>query len=299
MNIGIIGTPNKDKIILPTGATVTSWGGIIYNILTLHHYLGDKGRVRPICPVGADVRDDFKSLLEKFSNIDMSAILEVPQQQNRVLLKCLNHEEKEETAQLTIPPLPSQHIEDNLAGLDFLLVNFTSGRDIAKETLRNLRDNFKKLIYVDVHSLTLSDPDARGKRRLRALHDWQEWLEGVDYVQFSWREASSLTGETTATFAGLVQVADWLLERGTAAMIVTRGEKGAFYFHTDDEGILKEEIPPFRIHNIIDTTGCGDVFSAAFISSLSQTGNTLEAAQFAVKASALKATFSGLGPWLT
>jgi len=299
MNVGVIGTPNRDKLILMSGAKVTAWGGIIYNILTMAHYLRLGDAVLPICPVGADARDDFKSLLERFPNVDPSGIYQVSQRQNRVMLKCKTHDEKEETAELSLPPLPFDHISKHLSNLSFLLINFTSGRDLEKETLRRVRDEYKGPILLDVHSLTLSEPDSRGKRRLRALRDWQEWLEGMDYVQFTWNEAASLTGEANTTFAGLVEVADWLLERGTKGVIVTRGSEGAYYFHVDEQGILKEEVPPFKLHTVIDTTGCGDVFSAAFICNLLKDNDPLGAVQFAVKAAALKATFSGIGPWLS
>jgi hypothetical protein len=298
MNVGILGTANRDKLHLPSKATVTSWGGIVYNVLTLNHYLGNRGIVRPICAVGVDARADLVELFEKLPTVDLSALWFVKEKQNRVVLRCKSHEEKDESAELTLPPVPFDYIHEFIGDLDYLLVNFTSGKDIEMETLRKIRTEFKNPIFLDVHSLTLGDPDVKGRRRLRAFREWQEWLKGMDYVQFSWREAASLTGESTVTFAGVVEVADWLLENGTQGVIVTRGAEGAIYFYNDEEGILKEEIPPFELHSIIDTTGCGDVFSSAFISHLLQTGNAINAAHFAAKAAALKATFSGLGPWL-
>ncbi len=298
MRVGIIGTLNKDKLVLPSGAVVASWGGIAYNILTLRHYLAGKGSVRPICLLGPDGIDDATAMLDVFNNVELDGLKRVAQKQNRVLLKCKSHEDKEETADLSLPPIPFDHIEQNIEDLDFLLVNFTSGNDIEKETLRNLRAKFENPMLVDVHSLTLNESDARGKRRLRAFHDWQEWLEGVDYVQLSWKEAASLTQETTATLTGLVEVAKWLLEKGAKGVLITRGEAGAYYFYMDEDGIQKYEIPPFKLHSIVDTTGCGDVFSAAFISYLLLSGDVMKAGLFAVKAAAMKATFSGLGPWL-
>jgi hypothetical protein len=303
MNVGIIGTPNRDKLILPSGAKVVSWGGVIYNILTLSHYFSSTVpsstvKVRPICPLGADSREDFLEILKRFPNIETDAVLHNSQQQNRIVLKCITQDEKEEAAQLTLPPIPFEHLAKHLGGLKFLLINFTSGRDISLETLRNIRETFKETILVDVHSLTLSEPDSKGLRRRIAFRNWQDWLEGMDYVQFTWPEAASLTGEINPSVAGVVEVADWLLERGTRGVIVTRGAEGAYYFHTDDHGILREEIPPFKLRSILDSTGCGDVFSSAFIYQLTKRVEPIAAAKFAVKAAAMNATVSGIGPWL-
>lgn len=298
MKVGIIGTPNKDTLILPGGAKVGGWGGIVYNILTLAHYLRDSGTVHPICPVGADSKDDFLALLKKSANVKTEGVKLCAQPQNRVILKCASHEEKVETAKLSLPALAFDFIKTHLEGLDFLLVNFTSGRDVTKETLRQIRDKYKGPIIVDVHSLTLSDPDAQGKRRLQPFKDWQEWLQGMEYVQFSWREAVSLTHEGKQTFGAVVEVADWLLHNGSTGVIVTRGAQGSLYFHADEQGILKHEIPPLPLQTIMDTTGCGDVFSSSLIYQILTGHNGIEAAEFATKAASLKATFSGIGPWI-
>lgn len=298
MKIGVIGTPNKDTLILPDRRKTSSWGGLVYNILPLSHYLKLKGSVLPICPVGEDSLADFLSLMRKFDNVLFEGIKSFALRHNRVTLKCVSQEQKEETAELNLPPLTFDHMKEHLADLDFLLINFTSGRDLDRETLRQVRDSFRREILVDVHSLTLSEPDAKGRRRTRVLRDWQEWLRGIDYVQLTFQEAASLTGQNKTTVAGLVEIADWLLAHGSRGVIVTRSAEGAYYFHADEQGILKEEIPAFPLQSMVDTTGCGDVFSAAFVFYL-MTGHTgIQAAEFANRAAALKATFSGIGPWL-
>jgi sugar/nucleoside kinase (ribokinase family) len=298
MKVGVIGTPNKDRLQLTNGAKISSWGGIVYNLLTLSHYFGESGRVYPICPIGADVEEEFLALLKKFPNIKTDGLIKSSSKHNRVNLKCITQDEKEETTELNLAPLNYTQIQPHLQGLDFLIINFTSGKDVHFSALRNIRKEFRGPILLDVHSLTLSDPDAKGRRRMRSFQDWQEWLVGFDYVQFTGKEALSLTGETKTSIAGLVDIADWLLEHRTKGVIVTRGSEGIYYFHSDEQGILKQEVPPFPLQTIVDTTGCGDVFSAAFVFHLLNSGDPIKATEFAAKAAALKATFSGIAPWL-
>jgi sugar/nucleoside kinase (ribokinase family) len=299
MKIAVIGTPNRDSLILPDGKKTTSWGGIIYSLLPLAHYLKGRGTVLPLCAVGEDASEDFIPLLQRFENISLDGIVKAPGRQNRVTLRCNSHDDKEETAELYLPPLEFNQIGPHLKGVDALLMNFTSGRDVTQETARRIRKSYRGPIFFDLHSLTLSEPDSRGRRRMIVIRDWQSWLEGMDYVQFTWNEALSLTGGNKTTFAGLVEVADWLLEHGTVGVIVTRGEHGVYYFHADEQGILKEEIPAFPLQTVVDSTGCGDVFSAAFMFHLLRWGQGgLPSARFATRAAALKATFTGIDPWL-
>lgn len=298
MKVGVIGTPNKDTVILPDRRKVSSWGGVVYNILPLAHYLRETGTVLPICPIGEEVFADFIQVIKHYDNVLFEGLKSSTNRHNRVTLKCLSQDEKEETAELNLPPLTFEQIEEHLTDLDFLLVNFTSGRDLALEDLRQLRDKYSGPILLDVHSLTLGEPDSKGRRRLRVLRDWREWLAGMDYVQFTWKEAASLTGQNKTTVSGLVEIADWLLQNHAKGVIVTRGSQGAYYFHSDEQGILKEEIPAFPIETVVDTTGCGDVFSAAFIYRLLCGYEGIEAVHFANRAAALKATFSGIGPWV-
>jgi sugar/nucleoside kinase (ribokinase family) len=248
--------------------------------------------------VGEEAFADLLQVIRHYENVLFEGLKSFSQRQNRVTLKCLSQDAKEETAELALPSLTFEQIAEHLSGLDFLLINFTSGRDLTQEALAQVRQAYTGPILLDVHSLTLGDPDSKGRRRLRVLRDWKEWLAGMDYVQFTWKEAASLTGQNKTTVSGLVEIADWLLQNGSKGVIVTRGSEGTYYFHSDEQGILKEEIPAFPLQTVVDTTGCGDVFSAAFIYRLLCGYEGIEATHFANRAAALKATFSGIGPWL-
>lgn len=71
-------------------------------------------------------------------------------------------------------------------------------------------------------------------------------------------------------------------------IIITRGQKGCIGL--TDDGVF--EWPAFQV-NVVDTTGCGDVFHGAYALSIARKKSPQEAARFACAAAALSATQVG------
>src|SRR2546427_248057 len=97
--------------------------------------------------------------------------------------------------------------------------------------------------------------------------------------------------EQVLGFTGASDVADGcraLVERGVGCVAATCGADGVLI--VDGEGV--EEVPAFDIE-VVDTTGCGDAFSAGFLRGLSLWRDHSEAATLGCAAAALVA--QGLG----
>jgi sulfofructose kinase len=75
-----------------------------------------------------------------------------------------------------------------------------------------------------------------------------------------------------------------------AAVVVTRGELGCV-FTTD--GATMREVPALRVQ-VVDTTGCGDVFHGAYCAMLARGAAIAECVRVASVAASLKATCSRL-----
>jgi sugar/nucleoside kinase (ribokinase family) len=86
----------------------------------------------------------------------------------------------------------------------------------------------------------------------------------------------------------LIAGARALLDRGVGCVAVTRGADGAAV--VDADGV--EEVPAFKV-DVVDTTGCGDAFSAGFLRGLSLGRSRREAAVLGCAAAGLVA--QGLG----
>jgi sugar/nucleoside kinase (ribokinase family) len=114
----------------------------------------------------------------------------------------------------------------------------------------------------------------------------QGWLRSSDadgYVQVGdWEEDSFVLSRADAAVLSLDDVGGdrTRIERLAAvcpALVVTDGDAGATLYAAGEE-IL---IPSPTIDDVVDPTGAGDVFAAAFFVRLQQSGNALESARFA------------------
>lgn len=105
----------------------------------------------------------------------------------------------------------------------------------------------------------------------------------TDYLLPSLEEGIYVTGKSDPG-----EIAQWFLDHGVSNVLVKLGEKGCFFKNATEAFYT----PAFSV-DAIDTTGCGDNFSAAFITSLLQGKTAAEAIRFGNAAGAINAT--GIG----
>ncbi len=73
------------------------------------------------------------------------------------------------------------------------------------------------------------------------------------------------------------------------ALVVTLGEKGSMIFARG----RRLKVGAFPVENVVDTTGAGDVYAAAFLTRYLETGDLVESAKFASAAGAIAVTTAG------
>jgi sugar/nucleoside kinase (ribokinase family) len=110
-----------------------------------------------------------------------------------------------------------------------------------------------------------------------------EWVEAVfPYTDYFLPNDEQLLGLTGAT--SLEEAARVVLGKGAGCVAVTRGAEGALVV-TRDETI---EVPAFAVE-VVDTTGCGDAFSAGFLRGRASGKDLRESAVLASATAALVA----------
>lgn len=162
-------------------------------------------------------------------------------------------------------------------------LNLVEGRcvHIASFFLQGLREKTKKIVdYAHDKGLIVSfdtgfDPRGWSVKDVSLI---RKILKDVDIFFPNLREAEAVTGEKNKD-----RIVDELLSLGVGIVALKRGSKGA-YICTKKQRIT---IPPYKV-KVVDTTGAGDVFGAAFIYSYLQAWDLRECGRFAAAAAALK-----------
>jgi ribokinase len=119
-----------------------------------------------------------------------------------------------------------------------------------------------------------------------------ELLKLTDIIAPNELESASITGIKITNEDSMIATADKFSNMGINNLIITVGDKGAFYSTQSD----RELIPAFKV-KAIDTTAAGDTFIGAFVSQLKPDfSNIKSAVTFAQHASSLTVQRLGAQP---
>ncbi|MCY4542422.1 MAG: ribokinase [Rhodobacteraceae bacterium] len=119
-----------------------------------------------------------------------------------------------------------------------------------------------------------------------------ELLSLCDYLVPNEGEAGMLTGMEVVTLDDAAAAASKLRERGAETVIITLGEKGAFYCGDSD----RMHIPAVSAGEVSETTGAGDCFCGAFAWALDAGFSPDKATRYASCAAAISVTRPGTAP---
>lgn len=252
------GTAGGTAVVLSRlGARVRSYGAIGTDPVgdTLLALLGREGV-------------DTGGLVRKADHQTSASVLPVRPNGDRPAWHCIGA-----NGSFTLDDLPSDALDGithlHLGGPEFL------GGDAAGELLARARSLG---ITTSVDVLAPGDPD---------LLAWiAAALPHTDYLLPNDEQVLGFTGAAT-----LADGARALLDQGVGCVAVTQGARGALVVSAD--GVSEVPAYPIAPEDLVDTTGCGDAFSAGFLRGLSLDQSPAEAAALGCAAAAQVAR--GLG----
>ncbi len=113
-----------------------------------------------------------------------------------------------------------------------------------------------------------------------------------DYLTPNEAEAADLTGQSVSTVEDAVHAASLLRKRGAGTVIITLGEKGAYF----DDGAERCHIEPFSFAPVVETTGAGDSFCGAFAHAIITGMDPRQSVRYACAAAGISVTRKGTAP---
>ena len=285
---GLIGTITKDYITFESHSNRSGIGGALYQAAAL---CGMGHRVRMITKIGEELLPEFNAATHEWKNLDTEGMVVVSGPGNQVHLFYPNYGERKEVLASVVPSLTSGQVFPFLSGLDMLILVFNSGFDI---TLHAWKDSLKKITcptWLDIHSLVLEKKFA-GPRDYIPFPEWQEWVEGVTFLQANRKEVASALGDPGRHCGEdeILSFSQTAFKSKVKAVFVTLGREGVMVL-TPGHSRRIGAPPTVRV---VDTTGCGDVFCAAAVDSLASGHDCFRSAEAGVRMAARAAETAGV-----
>ena len=167
-------------------------------------------------------------------------------------------------------------LSELLAHTDFLIAQFETPQAVAL-------DLFKQAKEQGVTTVLNPAP---------AHEIMPELLQYTDVIAPNETECALLTGIELTDEDSMLKSADYFRERGVKHLLITLGDRGAFYATPDDHGL----VPAFKV-KAVDTTAAGDTFIGALCSQLEkELANVEDSLRYAQRASSLTVQRMGAMP---
>ncbi|MFC1725245.1 carbohydrate kinase family protein [candidate division KSB1 bacterium] len=286
--IGLIGHPVVDEIHTFDGNIIRGYGGVYYNALILSYLLNDKAKIYLATKAGEDIYEDIKTKVDKLGNVNTDNLIKVHQKNNRVKLVYSDRFKRTEFSKQILPYIEPEEIDFSI-GFDILLINFVSGRELKYNSFVKIREIYKGLIFLDIHSLLMGF-GKKGERILKKRGDWNKWMKLADIVQMNQTEGESIKGKSFKSDKEIVNFAKELIKGNTKISIITLGERGSIIAYLKDDEICWDRIKSYIYEESTHATGCGDAFSSGFVLNYLETQDPVKASIFGSKVGGFKAS---------
>lgn len=276
----VIGPLTRDRIIKKDKIYETIGGPVYYQAAVFSNFAVDYTVITTLA------REDNK-LLEQFP--DPTKILPVYKKRTMEFENIYpddNPNHRIQKSEIPVNPIKPGDLEDiNYSNLDAILISPLSPYDIPLDTLKFLQKQVK-FIYLGAQGYLRH---MNGKNiTLKPWINFKDFLNRVDFLFLDELEARILLKDTDGDCNDIARI---LTSFGPEEVIITRGDRGAVIYSKRAHQIY--DIPVIHPHKIVDPTGLGDTFMAAYAFKKLDTSDPLECGRFATQISSLKMEHEG------
>ncbi|MDR3626840.1 MAG: carbohydrate kinase family protein [Ignavibacteriaceae bacterium] len=280
MKLMVIGHTVEDHVYI-NGKDIIKPGGIFYTAIGLKNFIDKEDTVLLNTFVQKENYDLFAGVYDELGKDNLKFVERIP----KVYLTLHDFKERGETYESI-----SQNLDieiKNLNNSDGILINMITGFDITLNQLKEIRQEYKGLIFMDVHTLSRG-LDENLKRNFRPIPIVDEWISSVDILQANVNELKTISDKTDEKDA-----AEEILRRGVKIFILTKGEIGARVFTLNNNEIISIFKSSIKIGNK-NMIGCGDIFGAVFFYTYIKTRDLYKSLEFANTAAGYTASYEDI-----
>ena len=289
--VAVIGTINCDTVVRPDGTLCRGYGGILYSLIVLSRLSDNEVEIWPVVNVGRDHDKQIRARISELLKIRSDSMRTVSSPNNHCLLRYENASDKTEKLSGWVGGVGREQLR-KIVDSEYILVNYISGSDISTANLMWLQSQTHAKIYIDFHSRTLGRR-ADGTRYLRRPRDWQKTVLCADFLQMNEVEFKLLARQLPDR-SRCQRFMATEMNKGARALLVTLGSRGCIVCYRRGTSIVVQQIMPPATNKVIDTTGCGDVFAAAFLSAVISKASIPSATAIAVRIATSRAEFASV-----
>jgi hypothetical protein len=274
LGFGLIGTITYDFITSELGMSSEGVGGALYQAAAL---CGLGKKVTLYTNLGQELVPEVEKITKSWSTLKREGMHYVRGPGNQVHLFYPERGERVETLISVVPPLNPTRVIEDLPEFGMLILVINSGFDIQLEDWRTIVQAAKCPIWIDIHSLPLSK-QLNVPRSYLPLPEWKDWTFGASYLQANRIEVASMLGhpERVASETELNHFGEMALSLGVKAVFITMGKEGILVITSDKS----KKISSADVNEVVDTTGCGDVFCSTAAAKLAEGEDPFESVSF-------------------
>jgi sugar/nucleoside kinase (ribokinase family) len=239
-----------------------SAGGIFYSISVLNRLKTNDDEIFLCSQFDDETYNHFKPEFEKVNNIFLHKVEKIP----RVHLILQKDSERHEAYENITNNLSLSF--SDLNGFDGILINMITGFDITLDQLKQIRNNYSGLIFIDIHTLSRGMNNDY-KREFRLIPDFQKWAKCLDIIQVNQNELYTLSQKKNE-----IEIVEEVFDFGVKVLCVTKGEFGAKVYFKNQNEIASFFVAARKVNNP-NIIGCGDVFGASFFYSYIRNKNAM------------------------
>lgn len=268
--IAILGPVPRDHIVTHQGDLIQKWGCVTHPVIALSVLAGEAIEIIPVCHVRGVDLDNVLEVFKHYQGINTRHITSREDQGDIISLRFIDMNNRQERQTGFMDPILPADVKHLLTCEVFVFIPI-SDYEVSLDTLKFIKAGSRGLIIFDAHGPTTACL-INGERQRKFWIDRDQWLPYIDVLKMNQEEAHACwykkeyeSSEFTASYSmdidEMKRFATHCLERGVKCVYITLDARGCMVYYKEKKQLVETMVPPVKVDEVVDTTGCGDSFA--------------------------------------